>query len=145
MHLQQHDLADYRGKIVVLEVFQTTCPHCQRFAAVLEKLQAKYGNRVAVLAIANPPDNQTTVRKYVAAYKVTNPVLFDCGQVAASYFKATPQNPSVNVPHVFIIDGQGTIRNDFGYEFDTHNIFEGDGLNLTIDKLLAEKAPAKSH
>jgi hypothetical protein len=44
------------------------------------------------------------------------------------------------VPHVFLIDGQGTIRNDFGYEFNTRNIFEGDGLNLEIDRLLAGKS-----
>jgi len=144
LHLRQHDLADYRGKIVVLEVFQTTCPLCQQLAAVLEKLQAKYDNKIAVLSIANPPDNQTTVRKFVAEYKVSTPVLFDCGQVAVSYFKATPQNPSVNVPHVFLIDGEGMIRGDFGYDFDTHNMFEGDGLDLAIDKMLGDKAPAKS-
>ena len=25
---QQHDLADYRGKVVILEFIQTACPHC---------------------------------------------------------------------------------------------------------------------
>ncbi len=28
------DLADYRGKIVVLEFMQTTCPHCAAFADI---------------------------------------------------------------------------------------------------------------
>jgi len=97
-----------------------------------------------VLSIAIPPDSQTSVAHFVAERKVTTPVLFDCGQVSASYLKATPQNPRVNVPHVFLIDGQGMIRSDFGYEFDTRNIFEGDGLNLEIDRLLAGPAPAKA-
>ncbi len=69
-------------------------------------------------------------------------MLFDCGQVAVSYLKATPQNPKVNVPHLFLIDGQGMIRNDFAYGFDTKNIFEGDGLDAEIDRLLA--GPPKS-
>jgi hypothetical protein len=38
---------------------------------------------------------------------------------------------------LFLIDSSGTIRNDFGYGFDTRNIFEGDGLSVEIDRLLA--------
>lgn len=144
LHGQQHDLQDYRGRVLLIDIIQTTCPHCQQLAGVLEKVGAKYGGKVAVLSIAIPPDSQTSVAHFVAERKVTTPVLFDCGQVSASYLKATPQNPRVNVPHVFLIDGQGMIRSDFGYEFDTRNIFEGDGLNLEIDRLLAGPAPAKA-
>ncbi len=137
IHMQQHDLQDYRGKIVLLDIIQTTCPHCQQLAGILEKMTAKYGDKLAVLSIALPPDTQATVANFAAQYKVTTPVLFDCGQAAASYLKATPQNPRASVPHVFVIDGQGMIRNDFGYEFNTRNIFEGDGLDLEVDRLLA--------
>jgi peroxiredoxin len=142
LHLKQRDLQDYRGKVVIIDIMQTTCPHCQQLADVLEKVEAKYGDKIAVLSIVNPPDNQSSVARFTAEHKVTTPVLFDCGQVAVSYLKATPQNPKVNVPHLFLIDGQGMIRNDFGYEFNTRNIFEGDGLNIEIDRLLA--GPAKS-
>jgi peroxiredoxin len=144
LHLRQHDLQDYRGKVVLIDIIQTTCPHCQQLADILEKVQAKYGDKIAVLSVTIPPDNQTSVARFVAEHKVTNPVLFDCGQVSVSYLKATPQNPKVNVPHLFLIDGQGMIRNDFGYGFDTRNIFEGDGLDIEIDRLLAGPAPAKS-
>jgi peroxiredoxin len=144
LHGQQHDLQDYRGKIVIVDIIQTTCPHCQQLADVLEKVEAKYGGKVAVLTFAIPRDTPATVAHFVAEHKVTTPVLFDCGQASAAYLKATPQNPTVNVPHLFLIDGQGMIRNDFGYEFDTRNIFEGDGLNIEIDRLLAGPSPAKS-
>jgi peroxiredoxin len=140
LHGQQHDLQDYHGKVVLLDIIQTTCPHCQALADVLGKVESKYGEKVAILSITIPPDNQKAVAQFVAAHSVAYPVLFDCGQVSASYLKATPQNPKVNVPHLFLIDGQGTIRNDFGYEFNTRNIFEGDGLDLEIDRLLAGKA-----
>jgi len=143
LHLKQHDLQDYRGKIVILDIIQTTCPHCQQLADLLEKVQSKYGDKVAVLSIALPPDTQATVAKFAAEHKVTGPLLFDCGQVSVSYLKATPQNPKADVPHLFLIDGQGTIRNDFGYGFDTRNIFEGDGLDPEIDRLLGGPAPAK--
>jgi peroxiredoxin len=142
LHGQQRDLQDYRGKIVLVDIIQTNCPHCQQLADVLEKVAAKYGGKVAVLTFAIPRDTPATVAHFVAEHKVTTPVLFDCGQASAAYLKATPQNPTVNVPHLFLIDGQGMIRNDFGYEFDTRNIFEGDGLDLEIDRLLA--GPEKS-
>jgi len=97
-----------------------------------------------ILSIAIPPDTQATVARFVGEHKVSTPVLFDCGQVSASYLMATPQNPRAEVPHLFLIDGQGTIRNDFLYGFDTKNVFEGDGLNAEIDRMLAGSAAAKS-
>jgi peroxiredoxin len=141
MTMKYHDPADYRGKVLIIEVMQSTCPHCAVFAQVLEKAKAKYGDRIAVLSITNPPDNQNTVGQYIRKNKVTAPVLFDCGQVAASYLKITPQRPSFNIPHVFLIDAQGMIRNDFGYGPMTQNIFEGNGIFTEIDKLLGG-APA---
>ncbi|HLY20286.1 MAG TPA: redoxin domain-containing protein, partial [Bryobacteraceae bacterium] len=36
LHLQQRDLGDYRGRIVVLDIMQTTCPHCARLSEILE-------------------------------------------------------------------------------------------------------------
>jgi hypothetical protein len=45
----------------------------------------------------------------------------------------------VAVPHVFLIDGQGMIRNDFGYNEAEKQIFEGQALFGEIEKLLAKK------
>jgi thiol-disulfide isomerase/thioredoxin len=135
--LAYHDLADYRGRIVLIEIMQTNCPHCREFLHVLEEVKAKYGDRVAILSVVNPPDTQRNVAAYVSATKATMPILYDCGQMAASYLKVTPQNPAIDVPHVFIIDGEGTIRDDYGYTPDNHAIFEGKGLFAVIDRLLA--------
>jgi peroxiredoxin len=143
MRLTYHDPADYRGKVLVVEFMQTTCPHCEEFSKVLEKVKAKYGERVVILSITNPPDNQSTVGQYIHANKTTVPILYDCGQVAQSYLKATPQKPTISIPHVFLIDQQGMIRNDFGYSPLTRSIFEGEGLFTEIDKLLG-RGPAKS-
>jgi len=143
VHGQQHDLQDYRGKIVIIDIIQTTCPHCQKLADVLVKLDEKYRGKVQVLTFAIPRDTAATVGQFISQHKITTPVLFDCGQASVSYLKATPQNPRADVPHVFLIDGEGMIRNDFVYGFDTRNIFEGDGLDIEIDKLLAERAKTR--
>jgi len=143
LHLKTHDLADYRGKVVLLDLMKTDCPGCQKLSQTLEKIKAAYGDKVAVLSVVNPPDNQTSVRAYVSMHKVTGPVLFDCGQMAASYVMATPQKPSVNLPHLFVIDQQGFIRNDFGQDdIVTGNFLDGKRLMKEIDGLLAPAAPA---
>jgi alkyl hydroperoxide reductase subunit AhpC len=52
------------------------------------------------------------VRKYVSDFKVSNPMLFDCSQVAISYLQIGPKNPTVAVPYLFIIDKGGIIRKE---------------------------------
>lgn len=135
----QHDPQDYRGKVVIIEFMQTNCPHCQKFTGILEKAKAKYGDKIMVMSVVTAPDTFQNVQKYIAAYRVSSPILFDSGQVMASYLKITPQNPSVSFPHVFILDTKGNIKNDFGYTSASAPVFEGEGLFPEIDKLLAAK------
>jgi peroxiredoxin len=107
-----HDLADYRGKVVVLELMRTDCPNCKTLTAMLEQIKPKYAGKLQVLALVTMPDNMKTVQGYIAANKVTNPVLFDCGQVMASYLKLGPSNPTVHLPTVYVIDRNGMIRRE---------------------------------
>ena len=145
LNLNYHDLYDHRGKVVVLDIMRTICPHCLAVSRNLERIKKKFGTQVAVISIVNPPDNQATVGKYLADNKFTTPMVFDCGQVSASYLKITPKNPSINIPHVFLIDEQGMIRNDFEYTDATANLMEGDGLMAEVEKMLkpGAAAPAK--
>src|SRR5437899_9553400 len=105
---KQHDLMDYRGKILIVDFMQVTCEHCVKFSAILEQAKAKYGDKIAVLSIVNPPSEQKGVAEYITKNKVTSPVLFDCAQVAYSYLK--PTSNSIAIPHVFHIDADGMIR-----------------------------------
>jgi peroxiredoxin len=112
LSLKQHDLQDYRGKVVVIDFMKTDCPKCQDLTKVLEQVKTKYADKIQVLSVVNIPDNQTTVSRYISAHKATTPFLFDCGQMTASYLQITPKNPSVHLPHVVVIDKNGTIRRD---------------------------------
>jgi len=132
---QEHDLADYRGKVVILEFMQTACPHCGAFAGILVQIQQKYGDRVAILSVANPPDDPKTIAAFIASHKIAFPVLMDCGQVAYSYVLT----PSFDIPHVYLIDPNGGIREDFGYSDATRDIFEGQGLVPHLDAMLKAK------
>lgn len=133
--MQVHDLYDYRGKTVVLEFMQTTCPHCAAFVPTLQKLQQKYGDKVQVLAVVVPPDNLNTVAQFVEGHKITYPVLFDMGQAAFSYVRQT----KVAFPQLYIIDPKGMIYAHFEYSVLDRDVFEGNGLENEIDRMLAKK------
>lgn len=133
---QQHDPQDYRGKVLIVELMQTTCAHCQKFSGVIEEALTKYGDKIGAVSIVTMPDTMDKVKQYIADHNVHVPILFDCGQVMASYLKITPANPTVHFPHIFLVDGEGMIRNDFAYGTATEKIFEGKALFPEIEKLL---------
>jgi peroxiredoxin len=137
-----HDPQDYHGKILLLDIMQTKCPHCAALTDVLEKVKAKYAGKLEVISIVNPPDNTQTMAQYAAAHKMTGPLVFDCGQAAASYL-AVKGNSSVTVPHLFLIDEKGIIRNDWAFDMLSRDIFEGEGLYTEIDRLLGAGNPKK--
>ena len=134
---QWRDLADYRGKIVVLEFMQTTCPHCAAFVPVLTNLRQKYGDKVAVLSVALSPDTPQAMQQFTAGHKLSYPLMLDMGQVAVSYVRSG----SINFPTVYLIDASGMIRDHWEYSPLATDIFEGGGLSRAIDKLGAG-APA---
>jgi len=131
-----YDLQDYRGKVVIIDIMSTTCPHCQLLSTTLEKLAQKYGDKVAVLSVVLPPDNLSTVTQYKGVNHISVPIACDMGQMAISYLQAEPGQGRIEVPHLFIIDKQGTIRNDFTYSDKDKSVFEGPGLFPEIDRLL---------
>lgn len=115
-NINYHDLADYRGKIVLLDLIKTSCPVCNSSHKILESVRQKYPDKVTILTIVPATeDNAGTVRQFVANNSVKTPMLFDCGQVMASYLKLTPQKSNIGLPHLFLIDQNGVIRNDWEY------------------------------
>jgi peroxiredoxin len=135
--MQFHDLADYRGKVLVLEFMQTTCAHCARFAEILAQVSPKYGDKVAILAVANVnTDNPAQIAQYITGQKIAYPVVMDQGQMMFSYI-LSPKG--ADVPRVYVIDPNGYIRADYVYGITTRDIFEGNGLFAEIDKALGKK------
>jgi peroxiredoxin len=136
--LRQHDILDHRGSWLLLDFMDTNSPKCKDLSKRLEGIKKQYGAKVSVLSIViTPPETQATVAKYVAETKMTTPVLFDSSQVAISYFKATPQNPVFDTPHLFAINPSGMIVKEWAYP-DT----VGLGFIADVDRLIVG-SPAK--
>src|SRR5579872_56684 len=110
----QHDLLYYRGRWLIVDFMKTNCPHCTTLAGTLEDVKARLSAKVGILEVVVPPDNLSTVAKFIAETKTTSPVVFDSGQVAASYFKITPVNQKpFDTPHWFLVDPSGMIVHDW--------------------------------
>ena len=132
---QQHDLQDYRGKVVLIDFMKTDCPVCNQVADSLVELTSRYGDKIAVLSIVTLPDNFETVGKFAVAHGAKWPILFDSGQVMMSYLQLKPTGSmNVRFPRIFVIDGTGTIRNDID-SADPKALTVG-ALSIEIDKLL---------
>ena len=133
--MQQHDILDYRGKWLLMIFMETRCPRCKVLTKTLESLKTKYKNRVDVVGIVVPPENMATVGSYISENRVTYPILFDSSQVAIPYFKATPANPSFDTPHLFVINPEGMIVQDYGSA-------RGDDPRLAaeLEKLIQSKS-----
>ena len=136
--LKQHDILDYRGSWLLLEFMETNCPKCKELSVKLESIKAKFGPKVGVLSIVlTPPETQASVAKYIADTKMTTPVLFDSSQVAISYFKATPPNPSFDTPHLFAINPNGLIVKEW-----SRPAMQGLGFLVELEQLITG-SPAK--
>ena len=134
-NLRTHDILDSRGHWVLLDFMRTDCPHCKELSKKLEGVKNRYGAKVEVLSILiAPPETTQTVAKYVTELKLSSAFLFDQGQVAVTYFHATPQNPSFDTPHLFAIDPNGMIVRDWG-----QMQVEAPGFMGELDQVLNKK------
>ncbi len=111
--LAYHDILDYRGRWLIVDFMKTDCPHCKALSKTLEEVKAKYGAKIDMLSVVIPPENTATVGKYIAENHVTFPIVFDSSQVAAAYFKASPERPGFDTPHWFAINPAGMIMYDW--------------------------------
>jgi peroxiredoxin len=130
-----HDLQDYRGKVVLIDIMRTECPKCQTLTAALEQVKSKYADKIIVFSVVNPPaDTPASVNRYIQTYKASSTFLLDCGQMVASYIRATPQNPSLHVPRLFVVDKTGMIRADI--DDSTPDGFTDKYISAAVDPLL---------
>ena len=133
--LQSHDILDSRGHWLLLDFMKTDCPHCRDLSKKLEGVKGRYGAKVEILSILiAPPETIATVSKFVSENKLTSAFLFDQGQVAITYFRATPANPTFDTPHLFAIDPNGMIVRDWNQLG-----VETPGFLSELDQLLNKK------
>ncbi|MBV9820093.1 MAG: TlpA family protein disulfide reductase [Solirubrobacterales bacterium] len=121
-------LADYRGKVVVLNVFASWCGPCALEAPLLASEQHVLAGHDATLVGVTYEDASTSSEQFARRYHITYPVLRD---VSGSFVHAFG---TTGVPETFVINRQGRIQALQRFPVT------GSWLNRTLPPILAARA-----
>jgi thiol-disulfide isomerase/thioredoxin len=131
-------LADLRGKVVALEFIYTTCPHCQRFSQLLDKLAREYYDRgFRAVAVAFNEDAEMRTPEFAAEFGIAFPVGICTYDEFFAYMSVPPRQ--VTLPHLFFIDRKGMIRAHYGGD-DPFFAHGEANTRAMIETLLKERA-----
>jgi cytochrome c biogenesis protein CcmG/thiol:disulfide interchange protein DsbE len=97
-------LADFRGQVVVLNVFASWCEPCQTEAPLLSREEQTLANGGATVVGVTYEDNSSASEQFVRRYHITYPVLRDVSGTFVRSFGTT------GVPETFVINRQGRIQ-----------------------------------
>lgn len=124
-------MADFKGKVVVLNVWATWCGPCKVEMPTLARLQAAYaGKPLAVVTVSvDKPEQLDQARAFIAA---NAPLAFYNDPTTNLPFEIDP--PAVGMPTTLIFDAGGRQRGRVGGEVD----WAGPQAKAFLDLLLAE-------
>ena len=97
-------LADYRGKVVVLNFWASWCPPCIKEMPGLQRLQEKLTGQPFVILPVNVGEKKYRVWKFVKLINFTLPVPLDTNSKTFADWDASV------LPTSFLLDSKGRIR-----------------------------------
>jgi peroxiredoxin len=98
-------LSDFKGEVVLVNIWATWCGPCRREIPSLERLyQARENKGLEILAVSVDKTAPSKVASFAAQYRMSFPVLLDPrGDVANRYWARA-------IPSSFLVDRKGVIR-----------------------------------
>ncbi|MEV7285596.1 TlpA disulfide reductase family protein [Streptomyces sp. NPDC093252] len=127
------DVADYEGKVVVLNIWGSWCPPCRAEAKNFEKVYQDVKDEGVQFVGINTRDPSTNLAQaFEDEYGITYPSLYDpTGKLMLRFEKGT-LNPQA-IPSTLIIDRQGRIA------ARTLQALSEEKLRSMLEPVLAEK------
>jgi cytochrome c biogenesis protein CcmG, thiol:disulfide interchange protein DsbE len=100
-----HSLADYRGQVVLVNLWATWCLPCKQEMPILQSFYNRYKEAGFVIIAINDGDPAADVLQFVKDYELTFPVWLDPTYIATEQAFNAP-----GLPTSFVIDRNGTIQ-----------------------------------
>ncbi len=120
-----YNLADLRGKVIVLNFWASWCGPCRVEAPDLQTTWEKYRDRDVLFLGVAYTDTETGAKAFIAEYSQTYPNGMDLGTRISEAYNIQ------GVPETFVIDQQGNVAQFFYARVTV------DSLSAVIDRLLA--------
>jgi len=101
-------IADFRGRVVLLDFWATWCPTCKTTLSILEDFRKQYQDKGLVVVGVTTDKNVNEPATYLSANGFSN---FTCLWGSLDAARAVQALYEVTgIPHVFVIDRIGVIR-----------------------------------
>lgn len=98
-------LSDYKGKVVLINLWATWCAPCRMELPELVRLQKKYGARgLQIVGVTYPDDEPADVRRMSRKLGLNYPVVFGTNELLEAY------KIGEVLPATVIVDRDGKIR-----------------------------------
>jgi thiol-disulfide isomerase/thioredoxin len=138
-------LSSYKGKVVLLGFFFTTCSHCQHIAGILQTVQKEYAPKgVQVLAGCFDEQAQAQVGQFNEQFvKNVFPVGWDPREAVFQFLKL-PLNQNVFVPIITFVDRKGMLQRQYIGD-ETYLRDPEKNVRATLDEMLKPAVPMVSH
>lgn len=103
---QEVSLADYRGQVVMINIWATWCPPCRAEMPAIQEAYQEYKDQGLVVLALNTTfqDSEADVRAFVTEFELSFPILLDrTGDVSMRYQLR-------GLPSTYFIDRKGVIQ-----------------------------------
>ncbi|RLA74323.1 MAG: hypothetical protein DRG30_05420 [Epsilonproteobacteria bacterium] len=100
----------YEGKIVLLEFYGSTCPHCMADIPMYNSLQAKYGDRLVVIAVETYGQlNNAALRDFANSHNMQYRTIAKENSGNLYAYAQSLVGTIGGVPYLIVLDGDGEI------------------------------------
>jgi len=100
----KHKLADYRGKVVLVNFWATWCEPCRDEMPAIEKLKERFAGRPFAVLAVNVDEPEARVQKFLASLPLSFTVLLDHERKLARSWNVRV------LPASYVIAPDGTVR-----------------------------------
>ena len=102
---ESHSLRDYRGQVVLINLWATWCPPCKAEMPTLQAFYDKYRDEGFTIIAINDGDPTEDVLQFEEDYQLSFPIWLD-----PKYYATEQAFKTMNLPSSFVIDRAGTVR-----------------------------------
>jgi cytochrome c biogenesis protein CcmG/thiol:disulfide interchange protein DsbE len=100
-----HSLADYRGQVVLVNLWATWCPPCKEEMPTLQSFYNKHKDQGFTVIAINDGDPTKDVLQFAKDYRLSFPVWLD-----PTYSATERAFKTLNLPTSFVIDRKGVVQ-----------------------------------